>query len=329
VEKHGQTGGQLLTDFNSRPGSLFHAAQSKSRNSAKGTSGRGAALVGYGKSFSSFGEIVQGRLTNGEDFLVTMPIDLWSTCELVCRPIAGPLIVECDLEKSRSVLQIVLEELGIGSGFHIECQFTRNIPVGKGLSSSTADMLAALRAIQEVFGLLLTENFISRIFAAIEPHDGVHYNCCVAYNHRKGVLLANYGHIPDFMIVAVDAGGAVDTIKFNRSVAFSEAQKKDFDRLFADLNSAFLSKNDTAIAECATQSARLFVERAHHPVIQGALEACDEFQALGIVATHSGTCAGFLFPGTTPAREINRLTADIAARFDKDVFAVRTLTILS
>ena len=57
---------------------------------------RSRPVVGYGKSFASFGEIVQGRGSDNEDFLVTLPIDLWSTCELVCSPINGPLVVECE-----------------------------------------------------------------------------------------------------------------------------------------------------------------------------------------------------------------------------------------
>ena len=193
----------MLVPENEKPGRLFWSSLSNSKRiqSLQSTDNAKTPLIGHGKSFSSFGEIVQGRFSNEDDFLVTLPIDLWSTCELICKPIDGPLVIECDFEKSRSLLYSVLEELGIRDGFHIECVFTRNIPIGKGLSSSTADMLAALRAIQEVFGLLLKESFISRIFASIEPHDGIHYNSCVAYNHRKGVLLANYGYIPKYTIM--------------------------------------------------------------------------------------------------------------------------------
>ncbi len=145
--------------------------------------------IGYGKSFASFGEIVQGRTSDNEDFLVTLPVDLWSTCELTCTPIRGPLIIECDLPKSRATVEQVLERLGLDTGYHIGIRFTRNIPIGKGLSSSTADMLAALRALQEVFGFLLTDQVISRIFHEIEPHDALHYNNSVIYNHREGRLI--------------------------------------------------------------------------------------------------------------------------------------------
>lgn len=321
----------MLAKENEKPGRLFWDSLSNSKwfHNLHIAEYDKAPLIGYGKSFSSFGEIVQGRLSNDEDFLVTLPIDLWSTCELICKPISGPLVIECDFEKSRSLLYSVLEELGVREGFHIECVFTRNIPIGKGLSSSTADMLAALRAIQEVFGLLLTESFISRLFASIEPHDGVHYNSCVAYNHRRGVLRANYGYIPKYVIIAVDYGGIVDTVQYNQGVQFSELQKEAFDQLVVGLQNAFDQKNDQLIADCATESARLYSERSNNDFVRAALDAMDDFSPLGLVATHSGTCVGFLYPREISLEEINRLVSGLKKTFDKEVFVVRSLSLLT
>ena len=182
---------------------------------SRGTHRDGGSSTGYGKAFGSFGEIIQGRLSGGEDILVTLPVDLWTICELKCTPIKGPLVIDCELEKSRALLHLVLADLGLERGYHISCDFIRNIPVGKGLSSSTADMLAALRAIQEVFGFVFTEQFISRTFAAIEPHDALHYNASTAYNHRKGKLIMDFNYIPKYTIVAVDNGGVMDTLTYN------------------------------------------------------------------------------------------------------------------
>ena len=182
--------------------------------------GMAERLVGHGKSFASFGEIVQGRLSNGEDYLVTIPIDLWSTCELVCDPIDGASFIDTSFSKSREVAEHMLEILGMATGVKIGITFTRNIPIGKGLSSSTADMLAVVRAFQEVFGIIVTEEFISRLFAKIEPHDGLHYPMSVVYNHRQGKLLNKLNYIPDFNIIAVDAGGELSTVEYTAFFIF-------------------------------------------------------------------------------------------------------------
>ena len=60
-------------------------------------------LTGYGKSHASFGELLQGRLSDNRDFLVTLPIDLWSICNLTAVKRMGPLVINCEYSKSKKV----------------------------------------------------------------------------------------------------------------------------------------------------------------------------------------------------------------------------------
>ncbi len=304
--------------------------QAKATPFASSASGRILApFVGYGKSFASFGEVVQGRTSDGQDFLVTLPIDMWSLCELKCTPINGPLVVECRLEKSQAVLYHVLAALGIDRGYHLECLFTRNIPVGKGLSSSTADMLATLRAVQEVFGFLFTDSFISNLFGGIEPHDALHFNSSVAYNHRQGRLIENFGYIPRFTIIAVDGGGVVDTLSYNRTLTFSPDIMSRFDRLFDRLRAAYAARHDGQIAACATESARIHLERTGSDLLKKSFSAMETFSPLGIVATHSGTCVGFLYDREVGFSRIEKIADGLRHHFSKDVFVTRTLQLLA
>lgn len=285
-------------------------------------------IVGYGKSFASFGEVVQGRTSPGDDFLVTLPIDMWSTCELVCSPIQGPLVVECELEKSSAVLYYVLSELGIQSGYHLQCDFTRNIPIGKGLSSSTADMLATLRAVQEVFGFLFTERYISRIFSEIEPHDGLHFDSSVVYNHREGRLLRNLNYVPQFTIVAVDDGGEVDTVAYNQRLIFTKEMLGRFDVLLERVYDAYARRDDLAIAACATESANCHLERTGNRLLKDVLSREAPSAPLGIIATHSGTCAGFIYPRLDDQRQLERLASELRSQLGRPVFTVDTLRLL-
>jgi L-threonine kinase len=286
-------------------------------------------VLGYGKSFASFGEIVQGRLTNGQDFLCTLPVDLWSTCHLTCTPIDGPLVVECELPKSRDMVLFTLERLGIARGFHVAIEFTRNIPIGKGLSSSTADMLAAIRATQEVFGFLLTETFVSSVMALIEPHDALHYNSSVAYNHRTGVLLEDFGYIPQCWVVIADHGGEVNTIHYNADLSFTAARMRQYDILLERLSEAMSVGDDHEIARCASASAALHAEATESDFLRHALEIESDIGAMGTIATHSGTCAGFLFAADLETDEVEAVAEDVGARLGHHVFFTRSLTLLS
>jgi uncharacterized protein involved in propanediol utilization len=269
-------------------------------------------LVGYGKSFASFGEIIQGRLSNNEDFLVTIPIDMWTTCKLVCEPIDGASFVDAKLPKSREVAEHMLEILGLSSGVKISIDFTKNIPVGKGLSSSTADLLAVVRAFQEVFGVIVSESFISQLFAKIEPHDGLHYSMSVAYNHRQGNLLNKLNYIPDFNIVAVDSGGELSTVEYNKNLNFPPKILNEYDKLYDQLLTAFANRDDVGIARCAQKSTELHVNRTGNKFLARVLEKASEMNVLGILATHSGTCGGFLLPGNASDEELYRVENKIA-----------------
>lgn len=276
-----------------------------------------------GRSFASFGEVAQGRLSTGQDFLVTLPIDMWSTCRARCEPIDGPSVVTCDLLKSTAAARGLLEAAGLRTGVHLRLELSRTMPVGKGLSSSTADMLAVVRAVREVLDLELDELAISRLFAAIEPHDALHYPSSVIYDHRQGRLLHRLEHIPAFRIVGVDAGGELSTLEYNQRLSFTPACLAAYDRLHDDLRAAFAGRDDEAIARCASRSAELHAARAAPGFLARALERVDEVGVLGLLATHSGTCSGFLLPGDASDAEVARVEAAVADL--GHVFTTRTL----
>jgi uncharacterized protein involved in propanediol utilization len=311
---------------NKLPGSLFNDASKVSL--AKKAIGS-KSLIGYGKSFASFGEIVQGRTMDDQDFLITLPIDLWSTCIVTCTQINGPLIIECEYEKSRALLYKIMEAFEVREGFHIECLFTRNIPVGKGLSSSTADMLAALRALQEIFGVLLSKQYISKIFNEIEPHDGVHYDECVAYNHRKGILIRGYGHIPKWKIIAIDNGGDVDTVEFNKNIFFNQEHKKKYDELLFEISNGFDQKNDLLIAKCATDATKLYFERTGLEFVNAVIQSMQLFGAIGVVVTHSGTCCGLIYPETCKLEKLLDIAGQVKSRLALECFIVETIRLIN
>lgn len=287
----------------------------------------GRCAPGEGRSFASFGEIVQGRRRDGEDFLVTLPVDLWSHCRLRCEPVAGPSRVEAVLPKARRVAEQLLHHLGLTTGVRLRVSLTRNMPLGKGLSSSTADMLAVVRACESLFGIRVSDAVVSRLFAAIEPHDALHYPTCVAYNHRRGRLLARLDHVPGFLIVAVDAGGEVCTEAYNRSLSFSPALRAEYDALYGQVLGAFRSRDDAAIARCARRSAELQVARTGNPFLARLLVVSSGLPVLGVIATHSGTCGGLLLPGGADAAVAARVQARVAHL--GSTFCTRTLTALA
>ena len=292
-----------------------------------GAAGHEGVLFGRGRSFGSFGELAQGRLSDGRDFLVTLPIDMWSTCELICEPLVGPCVVDCELSKSKRVSEYMLAALGIEAGVAVRLRLTRNIPVGKGLSSSTADMLAVVRAFERAFGVITTPQFVSRLFAKVEPHEGLHYRACVAYDHRQGELLHHFDHIPSFCVIGIDAGGENATTDYNEGLSFPPGSLGQYDVLYRDLQAAFANRDDAEIARCARRSAQLHALRTKDDFLAELLERAPQPDVMGVIATHSGTCAGLLLPANTREARLREIEASVATL--GRVFRTQTLKRLS
>ncbi|MCG6939938.1 MAG: hypothetical protein LJE69_01635 [Thiohalocapsa sp.] len=279
--------------------------------------------TGAGSAFASFGEVVQGRRADGEDFLITLPVDLWSRCRAVRGQVAGRSRVVAPLTKSRRAGEAMLRALGLGQGVELHVELERDMPVGKGLSSSTADMLAVVRACEHLFGVSVGREVVSRLFADIEPHDALHYATSVAYNHRRGRLLARLDYVPDFRIIAVDAGGAVCTETYNRDLHYAPRLVAEYQRLYQRTLAAFAARDDAAIARCAQRSTELHVGRTGNGFLQYLLERAPGLDVLGVLAAHSGTCAGLLLPGAAPDVRLERIEAAVSPL--GRVFRARTL----
>ncbi|QIY90732.1 GHMP family kinase ATP-binding protein [Chryseobacterium gallinarum] len=278
-----------------------------------------------GKSFASFGEIIQGRLSNKEDFLVTLPIDLWSECSLEVNEYKGPLLIYCDWAKTKMLIGIVLKTFGMNENLIIKVKIRKNIPVGKGFSSSTADLNAAIKALEAFLDKKFSELEISEFFKQVEPHDALMYRSCVGYNHREGKLLNNFNYIPKFKIIVVDFGGEVDTITYNKDLFIPDNCCFYYDLLYKKCADAFDEKNDKEIALCATNSLEIFLKWNKDDKRLKLLDIYKEYEALGVINTHSGTCVGLIYSENECDEKINSIEKILTKEFGAAPIIVKAM----
>lgn len=264
-------------------------------------------FTAHGKSFASFGEIAQGRLSSGEDFLISLPIDMWNHCQLTVTAKVGATTIEAPLSKAKKIAELLVDRLALSQGLLIKLSYQRNIPIGKGLSSSTADLLATIRAFEAGFGRSFSQTEISRLLHQVEPHDPLHHPPCVAYNHRQGELLAAFDYVPKYHIIGIDRGGMLSTEAYNDTLNFNEQHLFEYDALYQEITEAFGRCDDTNIANCATRSALLHASRTNNHWLKDLLRHAEEWGVMGVVATHSGTCAGVLLSTTTKQQTLNNI----------------------
>jgi uncharacterized protein involved in propanediol utilization len=260
--------------------------------------------TGVGVSFGTFGELLQGALDGPDaDFLVTLPIARWSTARITLAPgMPGLRSEPAGKHKALRLAGAVLDRYGIGHGGTLT--LTANLPEGKGMASSSADLVATVRAIADALGIALTARQIEAYLRDIEPTDGLMYREVVAFYHRKVELCRVLGPVPPLTVIGVDEGGQVDTVAYNASRAgFTTAQRREYARLL-DLMGGALAEGDLAtVGRVSTASAVLNQERCPKRLLEPMLDIGRADGALGVAVAHSGTMIGIVVSGTDPRHE--------------------------
>jgi L-threonine kinase len=257
---------------------------------------------GHGVCNGSFGEILQGVLPSGQKFLVNLPITLESRATVTLLSSAYDrekedrfAVAYMHHPKAHKAVLTLMKRRGY-YGHDFALSIASEIPIGKGLSSSTADMTAALRAFGQATSNVSFPD-IDDVLRQIEPNDGIHYPGTAVYAHADGCLIAQYDYIPPWTIVGVDAGGEVDTVSFNaRSRVWPDEAKVWWEWALSEARDGLEHRDAEALARIATLSTDRWQQthpKSHYPSVRTLLEETD---ALGVVNTHSGTYLGLIYP---------------------------------
>lgn len=251
----------------------------------------------------SCGELIQGY-RQGEPFLVTLPINRYASARIVddgmgARPAGW---------KGKAAVNTALAHWG-RKIFPYSVYTASELPEGKGMASSSAEIGAIFAAIAVVLDISVSEQELAYMAASIEPTDGVFCAgwCCL--NYMTGKLWHTYRPLP-FHIAVIDTGGMVDTIRFH------EAEPLPMDMpqsIWQDLREPW----DYARAgRAATASAMRHQQIMHKPQLAELWHAAKDIGALGINAAHSGTVIGVLFPASRAIEEIGLAVRHMIACLD-------------
>ncbi|WSG28443.1 kinase [Streptomyces europaeiscabiei] len=257
-------------------------------------------MTGVSTAFGTFGELLQGVLPGGEDFLVTLPIARWSVATFRSDPAARGLDVVPDHKhKARRLLSMILDDHPVPVGGVLVLEST--LPEGKGFASSSADLVATARAVGNALGIPMPPTRIESYLRRIEPTDGVLYDGIVAFDHRRVELRRALGALRPMSVVGIDEGGTVDTVAFNRlPKPFSDADREEYARLLARLTEAVRDGDLAGAGAVATRSAVLNQALRPKRTLERMIALCEETGGLGVVVAHSGTSLGILVDRSDP-----------------------------
>ena len=275
-----------------------------------------APLVGRGLAHQHHGELIQGVRRNeaGElvPCLVSFPLRRPGSRARYDRNHSGCMTVSPrHKKKALRAAALTLSRMGCDLSGHltVDCQ----VPVGLGLGSSTADVVSAIKAVSNAFGVALPAQMIAHIAVEAETAiDPVMFDQVMLFAQRRGEPIESWGPwFPRFTVVSVNVdvqSQGVDTLSLAIAIPTREEERR-FDLLVDRLRSAFLRRDGRAIAEAATDSAEMNQSQLPLPHLADLVGLARLRGALGVQISHSGIIAGVLFDAERGGPDADDLAA--------------------
>ncbi|MEJ5021156.1 kinase [Ochrobactrum vermis] len=264
--------------------------------------------VGTGRATAHHGEILQGVFTDDDERLhrglITLPCPSFESVatfwpdernEVRTRP-AGML-------KAARAARLTFEALGqfdAGGCLTIESK----IPMSLGYGSSTADVVATIRAVSAAMGVELNRAIICRLAVAAETaSDSIVFGPqAVLFAQREGHVIEYLpGDYPPLLIVGFISPNdvPVDTLTF-APARYDRSEIESFRVLRGLARKAILEQNVGLLGHVATASARInqrYLPKTHLADLLRLAENCG---ALGVQIAHSGNRMGLLMDARDP-----------------------------
>ncbi|WP_406860650.1 GHMP kinase [Streptomyces sp. HUAS MG47] len=305
-----------------------------------------AQVTGIGHAPGHHGELLQGvfldeagRRVAG---LVTLPLaGPGSRAVFVRRPGTAPealTVVPADRTKAAQAAALAVAECARRTGLPPcggELRLTGVLPVGLGMGSSTSDVIAAVRAVADAYGLRLApERVASLAVHAERASDPLMLDGRpVLFAQREGRVLEVLGPaLPPLVVVgcALGGGAPVDTLALpaRRPDEAGAADVRAYARLRTLLRRAVATGDARLLGEVATASARRGQEVLGHPEFDDLARVARRAGAVGVQIAHSGAVAGVLFDPAVPGLR-TRVHDCVRALDAHGIPATRTFTTTS
>ena len=236
-------------------------------------------------------------MAGGSHFLVTCPIDMYSSAQVEVTTGAGRISGPADSPKARNAVKLTLAYFR-QYGMDARLRLSGPLPRGKGMASSSADVCAAIVATAMALGREITPPETASIALQVEPSDGIMFPGIAMFDHRDGSLARVLGEPPPMRVMALDFGGRVDTLAFNdvnREKILMRLERRHQESLSC-ITSGIQNGDPEAIARGATISALANQKILFKPQLEAVIELAPEVGAAGVNVAHSGTVIGMLFP---------------------------------
>lgn len=249
------------------------------------------------------GELLQGFIDD-QDFLINSPIPFFAKASVTINNNSNLMepLEESKYSKINKIIKKIFSHFNINEKVSLNFEIDSNIPRGKGLASSTAELTAVLLALSKALNKSLSDNEITNLLISVDhSSDGVFLPGISYINHLKGNIYKKFKYIPSLSFIIIDSGGEVSTQKFDRNLAryISIKNENSLRSALKMILDGFKTKNLPLIAKAATLSAKINQNVLYKDPLDTLINGTKDFGGLGVNCAHTGTVLGVMFDHNT------------------------------
>jgi uncharacterized protein involved in propanediol utilization len=210
-------------------------------------------------TYAKVGELLQGTFRESQPFLVSnISSKLFKTSTVASTDAIhqgiklGSKALQA-VELFYSLIDVKNKTLSIDQIYFNQ---QRNFQTGKGLSSSSTDILGVLMTLNEIYNAQYSKHFLYQLASQIEPTDPCLDLDSILFNQKKREIIDTLSSIPYSMLYFdSDPKMKIDTIQLSQNRTYSENQFSEFQNLYSKLKQSTENKDYAGFFECVTKSA--------------------------------------------------------------------------
>ncbi|RWI54684.1 MAG: GHMP kinase [Mesorhizobium sp.] len=269
--------------------------------------------AGYGVAIGHHGELVQGLFEDDgarlRRALVSLPCrQLRSKASFSASDSDHVSVLPAPRDKARRAAELTIASFGHpGTGGNLAID--SNIPVGRGMGSSTADVLASIQAVLDWLEVEAASDDVMRIAVSAETacDSTLFKQQAVLFAHRDGIVMEAFRRpLPPIDLISIDTTPevTVDTLEYEPA-RYDALEIETFRPLRSLLRTAIKHADVRMLGRVATASARINERFLPKPGLDEIETIGGRFGAIGIQVAHSGTVVGLMFDALDPNAFVN------------------------
>lgn len=248
---------------------------------------------------SACGELIEGQI-NGVNFLSSYMINCFN--QWMIEPQASTPAQEMKNLKLYKGIDYLAQAGLIPHTWRSEISLRgqAQIPIGKGMGSSTADLSAGLLAVSDYYKLPLEPAEIIEYSTQVEATDHSAYADLTVMNHVTGEVFYQTSVNFKMSVLVLEPATIVDTRRSMHEISLYQSEERTniYQRLADELVRAFETKDIAWLAEIAWTSALLNEAVLPKPLLQSFKKLLKINGVLGLNIAHTGSVIALWFDET-------------------------------